>query len=321
VLTVVNPGGPAPAAVSEPAAVGGSVIDEIVRDGARRMLAALEAEVAAYIATHADQLDEAGRRLVVRNGHARPRQVLTSAGAVEVAAPRVNDKRVDETGVRRRFASAILPAWCRKSPQISEPRPGALLQRSQAQLTEPAALLLGVRARHTRVRLATPLGQCVVERHDRPGGLTVAQPPAGLRREPGEHGHVHGVRRYPELIARGRSYERLGRRPQRPPQPGDVGVDVARGARRWLLAPDRVDQLFLADRAARVGREDREHRALPGRAERQLLAREQGLRPTGKCYFEPVAHQSPSVLRVRRTDSLSRIRSRRKRAWGVAGHP
>jgi hypothetical protein len=32
------------------------------------------------------------RRLVVRNGHARPRQVLTSAGAVEVSAPRVNDK-------------------------------------------------------------------------------------------------------------------------------------------------------------------------------------------------------------------------------------
>ena len=68
-----------------------SLIDEVVRDGARRMLAAaLEAEVAAYIAAHADQLDERGRRLVVRNGHAVARQVLTSAGAVEVHAPRVN---------------------------------------------------------------------------------------------------------------------------------------------------------------------------------------------------------------------------------------
>lgn len=36
------------------------------------------------------------RRLVVRNGHARPREVLTSAGAVEVMAPRVNDKRIDD---------------------------------------------------------------------------------------------------------------------------------------------------------------------------------------------------------------------------------
>jgi transposase-like protein len=61
---------------------------------------------------------------VVRNGRAEPRQVLTSAGAVEVIAPRVNDKRVDEgTGERKRFASAILPPWCRKSPKINEVLP------------------------------------------------------------------------------------------------------------------------------------------------------------------------------------------------------
>src|SRR4051794_38596873 len=97
----------------------------MVRDGARRMLAAaLEAEVAAYIAVQADQIDECGRRLVVRNGRAQPREVLTSAGAVEVVAPRVNDKRVDVvTGERRRFASVILPAWCRKSPKITEVLP------------------------------------------------------------------------------------------------------------------------------------------------------------------------------------------------------
>jgi transposase-like protein len=124
VLTVVNSEEPVPAAA--PAGlVGGSLIDEIVRDGARRMLAAaLEAEVAAYIAAQADQIDERGRRLVVRTGHARPREVLTSAGAVEVVAPRVNDKRIDEvTGERRRFASVILPAWCRKSPKITEVLP------------------------------------------------------------------------------------------------------------------------------------------------------------------------------------------------------
>src|SRR6266498_4348018 len=126
-LTVVTDSQPTPAAPdpAAPAMTGGSLIDEIVRDGARRMLAAaLEAEVAAYIAAHAGQLDEHGHRLVVRNGRAQPRQVLTSAGAVEVVAPRVNDKRVDEaTGQRRRFASAILPAWCRKSPKITEVLP------------------------------------------------------------------------------------------------------------------------------------------------------------------------------------------------------
>jgi transposase-like protein len=60
----------------------------------------------------------------VRNGHAVARQVVTSAGAVEVCAPRVNDKRVDElTGERRKFKSVILPAWCRKSPKVTEVLP------------------------------------------------------------------------------------------------------------------------------------------------------------------------------------------------------
>jgi transposase-like protein len=107
------------------AAVGGSLLDALARDGARQMLAAaLLAEVAAYIEAHADQLDERGRRLVVRNGFHDPREVATAAGAVPVRAPRVNDKRIDEvTGQRRRFSSAILPAWCRKSPQVAEVLP------------------------------------------------------------------------------------------------------------------------------------------------------------------------------------------------------
>jgi transposase-like protein len=102
-----------------------SLIDELVREGARRMLAeALQAEVEDYIARHVGERDEHGHRLVVRNGHHRPREVLTSAGAVEVVAPRVNDRRVDPaTGERRRFASAILPPWCRKTPRITEVLP------------------------------------------------------------------------------------------------------------------------------------------------------------------------------------------------------
>ena len=108
-----------------PVAVGGSLLDELVRDGARAMLAAaLQAEVAAYVEAHADQVDEAGHRLVVRNGHHQPREVSTAAGAVPVQQPRVNDKRIDaETGDRVRFSSAILPAWARKSPQVAEVLP------------------------------------------------------------------------------------------------------------------------------------------------------------------------------------------------------
>ncbi len=100
-------------------------MDELVRDGARQMLAAaLQTEVAAYIDAHRGEVDQAGHRLVVRNGYHEPREVATAAGAVPVRAPRVNDKRVDETtGERQRFASAILPAWARKSPQVAEVLP------------------------------------------------------------------------------------------------------------------------------------------------------------------------------------------------------
>ena len=102
-----------------------SLIDQIVREGARQMLAAaLRAEVAAYIGQFAGVRDEDGRRLVVRNGSAEPRTVLTSAGAVEVTAPRVNDRRTDAgSGQRMRFCSAILPPWARKTPQVTEVLP------------------------------------------------------------------------------------------------------------------------------------------------------------------------------------------------------
>src|SRR3954468_2595286 len=104
---------------------GSSLIDELVREGARRMLAeALQAEVDAYCARFAEVRDENGRRLVVRNGYHEPREVTTAAGAVAVHAPRVNDKRIDpETAERHRFSSAILPPWARKTPQIGEVLP------------------------------------------------------------------------------------------------------------------------------------------------------------------------------------------------------
>jgi putative transposase len=100
-------------------------LDEIVREGARRMLAAaLEAEVDAYIEAMAGELSDRGRRLVVRNGHAEPRTITTAAGGIEIEAPRVDDRRIDpDTGERLRFRSAIVPPWCRKSPKVAEVLP------------------------------------------------------------------------------------------------------------------------------------------------------------------------------------------------------
>ena len=102
-----------------------SSVDEICREGARRMLAvALETEVDAYVEALADQLDGNGNRLVVRNGHARPRTITTGAGRIDIRAPRVDDGRVDvETGERLRFRSSIVAPWCRKSPKVTEALP------------------------------------------------------------------------------------------------------------------------------------------------------------------------------------------------------
>lgn len=47
-----------------------SVLDQIVREGAQKMLQrAIEAEGVAYIEAHQELRDDKGHRLVVRNGH------------------------------------------------------------------------------------------------------------------------------------------------------------------------------------------------------------------------------------------------------------
>jgi putative transposase len=102
-----------------------ATLDGLVAEGARRMLAAaLEAEVEDYLTWLADQRDKDGRRLVVRNGHAEPRTIVTGAGPIDVRAPRVDDRRIDEvTGERCRFRSVILPPWARKSSKVAEVLP------------------------------------------------------------------------------------------------------------------------------------------------------------------------------------------------------
>jgi putative transposase len=102
-----------------------SGLDELVAEGARRMLAAaLEAEVESYVSSLIHEVDEHGHRLVVRNGHAESRSLVTGAGPIEVRAPRVDDRRIDtETGEKIRFRSSILPPWARKSPKVAEVLP------------------------------------------------------------------------------------------------------------------------------------------------------------------------------------------------------
>jgi transposase-like protein len=100
-------------------------LDDLAREGARRMIAAaLEAEVEQYVSSFTEEVDEDGKRLVVRNGHAQERRVTVGSGTVPVRAPRINDKRIEEeTGKRKRFSSRILPKYARRSPKVTEVLP------------------------------------------------------------------------------------------------------------------------------------------------------------------------------------------------------
>src|SRR5215218_3619780 len=114
-------------------------LDDIAREGARRLIAAaLETEVDEYVGALVDEVDEDGKRLVVRNGRARERRVTVGSGTVAIRAPRVNDKRVDEAGERKRFGSRILPAYARRSPKVTEVLPILYLHGLSTGDFEPA---------------------------------------------------------------------------------------------------------------------------------------------------------------------------------------
>jgi putative transposase len=98
-----------------------ATLEQIAREGARRALQkAIEDEVADYLNAHRQCLDDGGRRMVVRNGHKPPRTILSGLGPIEVKQPRVDDRRVDENGVRFRFTSKILPPYLRKTQSIED---------------------------------------------------------------------------------------------------------------------------------------------------------------------------------------------------------
>jgi len=116
------------------------MLDELAREGARRMIAAaLELEVEEYISKLRHLRDEEGHALVVRNGKAQERTVYMGTGGVKITAPRVDDRRPEV-----RFSSRILPAYMRRSPRLDEALPVLYLRGlSTGDFTEALPVLLG----------------------------------------------------------------------------------------------------------------------------------------------------------------------------------
>jgi putative transposase len=128
---------------------GASITDDpllaVLRDGAKRMLMqAVEAEVEAFLATHAELADEQGRRRLVRNGHAPERQIQTGIGPLGVRRPKLRDRGGAGSGTPIRFTSAILPAYLRRTKNLEELLPWLYLKGvSTGQFGEALAALLG----------------------------------------------------------------------------------------------------------------------------------------------------------------------------------
>jgi transposase-like protein len=135
------------------------VLSEILRDGAQRLLAqAIDNEVAEWIDRHAEVVDGAGRRQVVRNGHHPGRTILTGVGPVEVTQPRVHDRRIagtDEDGQAidaagrpvERFRSSLLPPYLRKTKAVEELIPWLYLKGiSTGDFREALQALVGPQA-------------------------------------------------------------------------------------------------------------------------------------------------------------------------------
>jgi putative transposase len=129
--------------VTLPGSESKDVLSDILRQGARRLLAdAVEAEVAEWIDRHSHLRDEQGRRLVVRNGHLPERSITTGLGPIEVQQPRVHDRRPEVDA--ERFRSKILPPYLRKAKSVEELIPWLYLKGiSTGDFQEALSALVG----------------------------------------------------------------------------------------------------------------------------------------------------------------------------------
>jgi transposase-like protein len=125
-----------------------SPLDEIIREGARRMLqAAINAEVDSFIQDYQHRRDEDGRRLVVKNGSLPTREILTGAGSIPVQQGRVRDNSTDRNS-RAEFSPNVLPAYLKRTATIEELIPWLYLKGiSTGDFGEALQALVGEKAK------------------------------------------------------------------------------------------------------------------------------------------------------------------------------
>lgn len=146
--------------VALPSVAATDVLCEVLRTGAQKLLAeAVRAEVAEWIESHRDVVDEHGHRQVVRNGSSPKRTILSGLGPIEVQQPRVLDRRSGEDA--EPFTSKILPPYLRKTKNLEALIPWLYLKGvSTSDFPEALSALLGVDAPGLSANTVTRLKQC-----------------------------------------------------------------------------------------------------------------------------------------------------------------
>src|SRR4051794_19887887 len=131
------------------------------------LMQAIEAEVEAFLAVHAELADEQGRRRMVRNGHGPERRIQTGIGPIEVRRPKVRDRGARDAAPIR-FTSAVLPAYLRRTRNIEELLPWLYLKGvSTGQFDEALTALLGPEAPGLSATTGRRLTEAWQEEHER----------------------------------------------------------------------------------------------------------------------------------------------------------
>src|SRR3954467_11895469 len=143
-------------------------LTEILRSGARALLTqAVEAEVAEFLAKHADLKTETGHQRVVRHGDLPEREIMTGIGPIAVRQPRVRDREAAE-GERIRYSPSILPRYARRSKSIEVLIPVLYLKSiSSGDFEEALAALVGKDAPSLSASTIARLKEAWTEEHAR----------------------------------------------------------------------------------------------------------------------------------------------------------
>ncbi len=116
-------------------------LTQLIKEGARELIhRAVESELQSLLSLYEDDVDEAGRARVVRNGYHPEREIQTGIGPVCVKVPKVRTR----SGAPVTFHSALVPPYVRKAKSLEAALPWLYLKGvSSGEMDDALKVLVG----------------------------------------------------------------------------------------------------------------------------------------------------------------------------------